>query len=51
MQKHLGEYIYVIMFFLYLLWTWIYTEQKCKRYTTIFYILWESIGQNVFTNA
>ena len=45
MQKHLGEYIYVILFFLYLLWTWFYSEQKCKRYTTIFYILWESIGQ------
>ena len=29
----------------------IYTEQKLKRYTTIFYILGESIGQKVFTKA
>ena len=29
----------------------IYTEQKWKRYTTIIYILWESIGQKVFTKA
>ena len=28
-----------------------YTEQKWKRYTTIIYILWESIGQKVFTKA
>ena len=28
-----------------------YTEQKWKRYTTIFYILWESIGRKVFTKA
>ena len=28
-----------------------YTEQKWKRYTTIIYILGESIGQTVFTKA
>ena len=28
-----------------------YTEQKWKRYTTIVYILWESIGQKVFTKT
>ena len=28
-----------------------HTEQKWKRYTTIIYILWESIGQKVFTKA
>ena len=28
-----------------------YTEQKWKRYTTIIYILRESIGQKVFTKA
>ena len=28
-----------------------YTEQKWKRYTTIIYILLESIGQKVFTKA
>ena len=28
-----------------------YTEQKWKRYTPIVYILWESIGQKVFTKA
>ena len=28
-----------------------YTEQKWKRYTAIIYILWESIGQKVFTKA
>ena len=26
----------------------VYTEQKWKRYTTIIYILWESIWQKVF---
>ena len=26
-----------------------YTEQKWKRDTPIIYILWESIGQKVFT--
>ena len=29
----------------------IYTEQKWKRYTTIIYVLWESIGQKVFNKA
>ena len=29
----------------------LYTEQKWKRYTTIIYILWESIEQKVFTKA
>ena len=28
-----------------------YTEQKWKHYTTIIYILRESIGQKVFTEA
>ena len=28
-----------------------YTEPKWKRYTAIIYILWEGIGQKVFTNA
>ena len=28
-----------------------YTEQKWKRYATIIYILYESIGQKVFTLA
>ena len=28
-----------------------YTEQKWKRYTIIIYVLWESIGQTVFTKA
>ena len=28
-----------------------YTEQKWKRYTTIIYILQESVGQNVLTEA
>ena len=28
-----------------------YTEQKWKRYTTIIYILWESIGHKVFTKV
>ena len=28
-----------------------YTEQKWKRYTTIIYILWESIAQKVFNKA
>ena len=28
-----------------------YTEQTWKRYTIIIYILWESIGQKVFTKA
>ena len=32
-------------------WLVIYTEQKWKRYTTILYILWENIGQKVFTKA
>ena len=36
---------------LYMFDTLCYTEQKCKRYTTIFYILWESIGRKVFTKA
>ena len=30
---------------------YIYTEQKWKGYTTIFYILWESIGQKLFNKA
>ena len=32
-------------------WSIIYTEQKWKRYTTIIYILWECIGQKLFTKA
>ena len=34
---------------LYVWYSLCYTEQKGKRYTTIFYILWESIGRKEFT--
>ena len=30
---------------------YIKVEQKWKHYTTIIYILWESIGQKVFTKS
>ena len=33
----------------YVRYTLCYTEQKWKRNTTIFYILWENIGWKVFT--
>ena len=35
----------------YFIYTLGYTEQKWKRHTTIFYILWESMGPKVFTKA
>ena len=41
----------IIMLNYYVWYRFTYTEQKWKRYITIIYILWESIGQKVLTKA